>query len=321
VSLRTPMTVQKLQTALHEKAKAYPSYHFYALWDKVHRADVLNEAWRRCRANGGAPGVDGQRFEDIEAQGVQIWLGDPGGATDQAVSPAAPSAGVDSEGKRRRAAARYRRTADRGVHGVEQWRHLAQHLIGESLQSPQRMVFGDPLFRRQQREHLALLRIGSAHVRKLSGAAAVVDRLQPDFLNSLLRAVPTAIPGIVGSVSASAPAARRQTPLSAPPMARTTASAPGAGSRTDARDVGSPTLLSAPVGTSFSCSLCLTTAIPRGLGALPLSRYALLPSLLLRRSRCSWSSSLVRFHAANLTERGGPPSDLDTPRRSAPPCS
>jgi RNA-directed DNA polymerase len=70
------MTVQKLQTALHEKAKAHPSYRFYALWDKVHRADVLNEAWRRCRANGGAPGVDGQRFEDIEAQGVQIWLGD-----------------------------------------------------------------------------------------------------------------------------------------------------------------------------------------------------------------------------------------------------
>ena len=70
------MTVQKLQTSLHEKAKAHPSYRFYALWDKVHRADVLNEAWRRCRANGGAPGVDGQRFEDIEAQGVRSWLGD-----------------------------------------------------------------------------------------------------------------------------------------------------------------------------------------------------------------------------------------------------
>jgi group II intron reverse transcriptase/maturase len=70
------MTVQKLQTSLHEKAKAHPSYRFYALWDKVFRADVLREAWRRCRANGGAAGVDGQRFEDIEAEGVQKWLGD-----------------------------------------------------------------------------------------------------------------------------------------------------------------------------------------------------------------------------------------------------
>jgi len=70
------MTVQKLQTSLHEKAKAHPSYRFYALWDKVYRADVLREAWRRCRANGGAPGIDGQRFEDIEAMGVQEWLCD-----------------------------------------------------------------------------------------------------------------------------------------------------------------------------------------------------------------------------------------------------
>jgi group II intron reverse transcriptase/maturase len=76
VSLRTPITVQKLWTSLHEKAKAQPSHRFYALWDKVYRADVLDEAWRRCRTNGGAPGVDGQRFEDIEAQGVKAWLGD-----------------------------------------------------------------------------------------------------------------------------------------------------------------------------------------------------------------------------------------------------
>jgi group II intron reverse transcriptase/maturase len=70
------MTVQKLQTSLHEKAKADPSYRFYSLWDKVHREDVLDEAWRRCRANGGAPGVDGQSLDDIETLGVKRWLGD-----------------------------------------------------------------------------------------------------------------------------------------------------------------------------------------------------------------------------------------------------
>ena len=70
------MTVQTLQTSLHEKAKADPSYRFYSLWDKVHREDVLDEAWRRCRANGGAPGVDGQSFDDIDSLGVKRWLGD-----------------------------------------------------------------------------------------------------------------------------------------------------------------------------------------------------------------------------------------------------
>jgi group II intron reverse transcriptase/maturase len=76
MSLRTLLKVQKLQAALHAKAKGSPSYRFYALYDKVYRADVLEEAYQRCRDNGGAAGVDGQRFEDIEAYGVPKWLGE-----------------------------------------------------------------------------------------------------------------------------------------------------------------------------------------------------------------------------------------------------
>lgn len=75
MSLPSPLTVQKLQTTLHAKAKAEPSYRFYTLWDKVYREDVLREAWRRCRRNGGAPGVDRVGFSDIEAEGVEAWLG------------------------------------------------------------------------------------------------------------------------------------------------------------------------------------------------------------------------------------------------------
>src|SRR6202022_3752145 len=67
----TPPSVRKLQTALHAKAKAEPEYRFYLLYDKVYRADVLSFAYARCKANGGAAGVDGQTFEDIEAYGSQ----------------------------------------------------------------------------------------------------------------------------------------------------------------------------------------------------------------------------------------------------------
>jgi hypothetical protein len=59
---------------LHAKAKASPDFRFYALYDKVYRKDVLAFAYERCKANGGAAGVDGQNFEDIEAYGTERWL-------------------------------------------------------------------------------------------------------------------------------------------------------------------------------------------------------------------------------------------------------
>jgi group II intron reverse transcriptase/maturase len=70
------MSVQKLQMALHAKAKAEAGYRFYALYDKISREDILAHAWAQCRSNKGAPGVDGQNFADVEAYGVQRWLGE-----------------------------------------------------------------------------------------------------------------------------------------------------------------------------------------------------------------------------------------------------
>src|SRR3954454_21025714 len=57
--------------ALHVKAKAEAGYRFYALYDKISRADILAHAYALCRSNKGAPGVDGQDFADIEAYGVE----------------------------------------------------------------------------------------------------------------------------------------------------------------------------------------------------------------------------------------------------------
>jgi RNA-directed DNA polymerase len=62
--------------ALHVKAKAEAGYRFYALYDKISRGDILSHAYAQCRSNKGAPGVDGQDFADIEAYGLQRWLGE-----------------------------------------------------------------------------------------------------------------------------------------------------------------------------------------------------------------------------------------------------
>jgi RNA-directed DNA polymerase len=74
MSLTTRMSVQKLQTALHDKAKESPERRFHALYDKVYRRDILAFAYQGCKANGGAAGVDGQSFEGIEEYGVERWL-------------------------------------------------------------------------------------------------------------------------------------------------------------------------------------------------------------------------------------------------------
>jgi RNA-directed DNA polymerase len=75
-NLATPKSVQKLQRALHAKAKAEPGYRFYALYDKINRDDLLSHAYALCRSNQGAPGMDSQDFTDVEAYGVQRWLGE-----------------------------------------------------------------------------------------------------------------------------------------------------------------------------------------------------------------------------------------------------
>jgi RNA-directed DNA polymerase len=74
MSLGPPEQIRSLQNKLYAKAKAEPTYRFYLLYDKVYREDILAHAYRLARSNGGAPGVDKVRFEDIEASGPEEWL-------------------------------------------------------------------------------------------------------------------------------------------------------------------------------------------------------------------------------------------------------
>lgn len=73
-TLRSDESVRELQKKLYLKAKGEAEFRFYALYDKTYRMDFLWESYRRVKANGGKPGVDGQTFEEIEEQGVENYL-------------------------------------------------------------------------------------------------------------------------------------------------------------------------------------------------------------------------------------------------------
>jgi RNA-directed DNA polymerase len=67
--------VRELQRGLWKAARRSKTRRFHALHDRIRRGDVLREAWKRIRANGGAAGVDGQTIADVEEQGVEAFLG------------------------------------------------------------------------------------------------------------------------------------------------------------------------------------------------------------------------------------------------------
>ena len=76
MGLKTPEKIGKLQRTLYAKAKEQPERRFHQLYDKVWREDFLEFAYRKCKAKGGAAGVDRESFEDIEAGGREKWLGE-----------------------------------------------------------------------------------------------------------------------------------------------------------------------------------------------------------------------------------------------------
>jgi RNA-directed DNA polymerase len=66
--------VQLYQRKLYLKAKQEKRFKFYLLYDKIFLPHMLEEAWKRVRANGGSAGVDGVSIESVEKQGVEGFL-------------------------------------------------------------------------------------------------------------------------------------------------------------------------------------------------------------------------------------------------------
>ena len=66
--------VRDFQRKLYRKAKQELDFKFYVLYDKICYPHFLREAYRRVKANKGAPGVDGVTFEQIEKDGLNVFL-------------------------------------------------------------------------------------------------------------------------------------------------------------------------------------------------------------------------------------------------------
>ena len=72
--IKAPIELQDLRRRIYRKAKSDPKHRFWGIYVHVTKIETLEEAYRQARRNGGAPGIDGQTFDEIESSGVEALL-------------------------------------------------------------------------------------------------------------------------------------------------------------------------------------------------------------------------------------------------------
>jgi RNA-directed DNA polymerase len=71
---KASVDLQELRRRIYRKAKSDKEHRFWGVFVHVAKIEVLAEAYRQAKKNGGAPGIDGQTFEDVEASGTETFL-------------------------------------------------------------------------------------------------------------------------------------------------------------------------------------------------------------------------------------------------------
>src|SRR6266576_1977897 len=71
---KAPSNLQDLRRRIYRKAKSNQTHRFWGLFVHITKIETLEEAYRTAKQNGGAPGIDGQTFEDIEKTGLTDFL-------------------------------------------------------------------------------------------------------------------------------------------------------------------------------------------------------------------------------------------------------
>lgn len=72
--IKAPISLQELRRRIYRKAKSDKTHRFWGLFVHITKIETLEEAYRIAKSNGGAPGIDGQKFEDIETAGRASFL-------------------------------------------------------------------------------------------------------------------------------------------------------------------------------------------------------------------------------------------------------
>jgi group II intron reverse transcriptase/maturase len=72
--IKAPISLQELRRRIYRKAKSDKTHRFWGIFAHIAKMETLEEAYRIAKRNGGAPGIDGQTFEDIEAAGLASFL-------------------------------------------------------------------------------------------------------------------------------------------------------------------------------------------------------------------------------------------------------